>query len=111
MGRPLTHGKVVGLIPVQGTCPGVFNPPWSGHVWEATNPCFSLTSMFLSLFPPSSFSKINENIHSWVRKGGWEEGRKFFELWSKKGSQAGIWGPAVGQRIIIHILTKSKQVP
>ena len=44
----------------------IHNP--SGHVWEAANQCFSLTSMFLSLPSclPSLFSKSNEkNILPW----------------------------------------------
>ena len=55
---------------------------WSGHIprlqvrcWsvrgrEATDPCFLLTSMFLSLFLPTSLSlKINKNVSSvWIKK-------------------------------------------
>lgn len=32
----------------------------SGHIWEATDGCFSITSMFLSF--PSFLSKANERI-------------------------------------------------
>ena len=39
---------------------------WSGRVREATDQCFSLTSMFLSL--PSSLSKINKHILGWELK-------------------------------------------
>ena len=39
--------------------------PHSGLVWEATDLCFSLTSMRLPL--PSSLSKINNETHPWVR--------------------------------------------
>ena len=61
--HPPTHQKVAGLIPFQGTYPGWgFYPP-SRCMQEATDWCFSLTSMFLSL--PSTLSKINK--HPWVR--------------------------------------------
>ena len=39
----------VGLISDQGTRLGCRLDPQSGCIGEATNPCFSLTSMFLSL--------------------------------------------------------------
>lgn len=43
----MAHTQVVGLIPGWG-------------VWEGTDGCFSVTSMFISL--PSSLSKNNTNI-------------------------------------------------
>ena len=43
-----TRQKVLCLIPNQGTYLGCVFNPWSGHV-RATDQCFSLTSMFLSL--------------------------------------------------------------
>ena len=39
------NGKVVGWIPGQGTYLGC----GSGHIGEATNQCFPLTLMFISL--------------------------------------------------------------
>lgn len=39
--------------------------PWLGHTWEATNPCFSLTSMPLS---PFLRLEIHICIHThWVK--------------------------------------------
>ena len=53
--------KVAGLIPSQGTCLGLQARSPSGGVQEATNRCFSHTSMFLSLCfslpPPLSKNK------------------------------------------------------
>ena len=50
--------KVTGSIPSQGTCLG-FGPVPSWDEGEATNQCFSRTSMFLS--PPSPLSKNELN--------------------------------------------------
>ena len=61
-----TLQKVVGSIPGQGTFPGCWFSPWSGRVEEATDPCFSLTSMFL--FPLSSLSQISKHILWWRLK-------------------------------------------
>ena len=55
-----TPEKVEGSIPGQGTYLGCSFDPQLGLEQEATDPCFSLTSMFLSL--PSSLSKTNEDI-------------------------------------------------
>ena len=56
------HQKVAGFIPGEGTYRGCrFDPQW-GRVWEATNRCFFLTSMFP--FLPSSLSKIKKHILS-----------------------------------------------
>ena len=56
--------KVAGSIPGQGPGLGCGLGPQSGHVWEATDQCFSLTSMFLSLSfslpAPLSKNKWNE---------------------------------------------------
>ena len=59
--------KVVGSIPGQGTYLGCGFYPHSGHVWETTNLCFSLTSMFLSLSLSllSPLPKINKHVLSW----------------------------------------------
>ena len=56
-----THQWVGGLLPSQGTYLGGRFDPWSGHIGEATDRYFSLTSMFLSLSYP--LLKIsNKNI-------------------------------------------------
>ena len=59
-----THQKVAGLILGQGTDVGCGFNPRSGPVQEATDQCFSLTTMFLSVFLslPYSLSKISEYI-------------------------------------------------
>ena len=44
-----TNQKVTGSIPGQGKCLGCGFGPQSGRVREATDRCFSLTSMFVSL--------------------------------------------------------------
>ena len=44
-----THQKAEGLIPGQSTYLGYRFCPWLGHIWQATDWCFSLTYMFLSL--------------------------------------------------------------
>ena len=43
--------KLAGLLPSQSTCLGCRFDPRSGRIWEATDLCFSLTLMFLSLSP------------------------------------------------------------
>ena len=60
------HQRVAGLIPGQGTCLGCRLHPWLGCMWEATNRCFSLASMFpsLPLFPAPS---KNQWIYPQVR--------------------------------------------
>ena len=53
--------RVKASIPGQGSCLGGGFSHVSGHV-EATNKCFSLTSMFLSLsILPLPLSKINKH--------------------------------------------------
>ena len=47
--------KAAGSIPGQGTYLGCRFGSQSGHVWEATDPRFSLTSMFLFLSPSLPF--------------------------------------------------------
>ena len=54
--------KVAGLTPGQGTYLGYSFNAWSGCIWEATNQCFSLASIFHSL--PSCLSKSNEKVSS-----------------------------------------------
>ena len=54
------HQKAGGSLLSQGTYLGWGFNLRLGHEWEATNQCFSLTSLFLSL--PSSLSKINKHI-------------------------------------------------
>nr|KAF6330328.1 hypothetical protein mMyoMyo1_012318 [Myotis myotis] len=62
--RPM-HQKVTSLIPGQGTCSGRgLNPRGGGVLWEATDPCFSLTSMFLPLPPSLSKKKKKKSIKS-----------------------------------------------
>ena len=54
--RPANQ-RVASSIPSQGTCLGGRLSPRSGHVLEATDHCFSLTWMFLSLsFYPAFLS-------------------------------------------------------
>ena len=52
--------KFPSSTPSQGTCLGCGFSPWSGYVGEATDRCFSLTSMFLSLlsFPLSKNKQL-----------------------------------------------------
>ena len=51
--RPVNH-KAVGLIlGAHGTYLGCRLGPWSGHIQEAVNPYFSLTSVFSSPFSQS----------------------------------------------------------
>ena len=42
------HQKVAGSIPSQGTFLGCRSDPWSGHIGEATDQCFSLFLPLLS---------------------------------------------------------------
>ena len=55
-------GKVTGSIPGQGKSLGFVFSPGQGHVGEAPDQCFCLTSMFLSLSfslpSPLSINKI-----------------------------------------------------
>ena len=65
MGRHPTNQKGPQLDPWLGHMPGLWIRPWFGHTGEATNQCFSLTSMFLSLsffLPFSLFKKKMEGI-------------------------------------------------
>ena len=52
--------NVAGSIPSQGTYLGCGFSPGLWHIWEATDQCFSLTWMSLSL--PLPLSKINTRI-------------------------------------------------
>ena len=55
---------------------------WSGYIWEATNQCFSLTSMFLflSVFFPSPLSKNKQNL----KKRLWSIlGLIFYKMWGR----------------------------
>ena len=71
--------KVTSSIPCQGTCLPCRFCPQSGHVREATNRCFSLTSVFLSLsfslpFPLSKnkyikFKRKRKETHSDIWAG------------------------------------------
>ena len=49
VGSSSRNQKAVASILGQGTYPHCRFNPWSRCIWEATNQCFSLTSMFLSL--------------------------------------------------------------
>ena len=51
VGHCPANQKVKNLIPRKGTCLGCGLAPHLGCIQEATNRCFSLTSMFLSLSP------------------------------------------------------------
>ena len=74
VGHHPVNWKVAGLIPSQGTCLGCgFGPGW-GHVLEATNWCFFLTPMFLSVSfsLPSSLWKIIKCVLRWgLKKNFW----------------------------------------
>ena len=69
------HQKSVGSIPGQVTYLSGRFDPWSRHIWEVINQCFSPTSMSLSLslslslspspFLPPSLSQINKHIIGW----------------------------------------------
>ena len=52
--------KAAGWIRSEGTNPRCRFETWSGRLREATNQCFSLTSVFLSLSLPSSSLKITK---------------------------------------------------
>ena len=58
----LEHGpvdqRIAGSIPSQGTCLSCEFSPGSGHIWEATNPCFSL-SHWCSPPTPCSLKSIS----------------------------------------------------
>ena len=45
-----TNQKFAGLIPSQDTCLGCMFGPQSGHMQEATDQCFSLTSVILFFY-------------------------------------------------------------
>ena len=62
--RPI-HQNVAGSICGQGTYPGCGFDPQSGHIREATNRCFSLTSMFLSLPPFLSLQSQEKKRKQW----------------------------------------------
>ena len=72
-----TKWKVASSIPDQGTCLGCRFSPRSMNLQEATDQCFSLTSMFLFLSPSLALSIINKNLKHWV--GG--EKKKAFLFW------------------------------
>ena len=55
-----TKQKVASSIPSQGTCLGFRFGPQLGRVQEATDQCFSLTLMLLSLSPSLPFSQIHK---------------------------------------------------
>ena len=60
----LAKQDVSGLVPCQGICPGCGFGPQSGCVQEATDQCFSVTLMFLSLAHPVSNNSNNNNNNS-----------------------------------------------
>ena len=63
---------------------GAFDP-CVGHLWEAANQCFSLTSMFLSLSPFFLLSLNSINISL---------GEDFFlkgDIWAQEVSHALVW--------------------
>ena len=69
VGRHPAHQKGAGSIPGQSTQLDCGFDPWSGNVQEATDGyvslilmSLSLSSVFLSLLPASSLSKINKHI-------------------------------------------------
>ena len=59
--------NVAGSIPGQGTCLGCGFNPQLEHIQEATDPCLSLSSMFLSLsvslLSPLSKKQIHTHTH------------------------------------------------
>ena len=61
------HQKVVGSISNQSICLGCGLDLWPRCVWEATDRCFSLTSMFLFLSLSLSLSLINNKKYPQVR--------------------------------------------
>ena len=63
-----TKRKVTSSIPDQGTCLGCGLRPWSGHVQEATDRCFSLTSMFLIFSFSLSSSPLKINKYTYFKK-------------------------------------------
>ena len=54
--------RVVDSIPGQGTYQGCEFDPWSGCIWEASNLCFSLTPMILSLSLPLFLKTMEKNV-------------------------------------------------
>ena len=63
LGASSTKQKATSSIPGQDTSLRWGLSPWLGHMWEASNQCFSLTWMFLSLSfsLTSPLSKIKKN--------------------------------------------------
>ena len=61
------HQKVAGSIPSHGTYLGCGFDSWSWSVWETTDWCFSLISVFLSLSPPSSPFQKSIKTYPWMR--------------------------------------------
>ena len=55
--------KVTGSISSLGTFLGAGFDSWSGHIWEATDPCFSLTSMSVCLSIYSSIYLYRSIYH------------------------------------------------
>ena len=80
--RHPVHQNVAGSIPVQGTCLGWGFDPQLGHMWEASDWCFSLTSVSLSLslsLLPSL--KINKHILRWGLK---KKKKKEISFWLER---------------------------
>ena len=57
-GIPLKFVQLAGALPYASKCCGF--DPQSGHIWKATNQCFCLTLMFLSL--PLSLESIKYTL-------------------------------------------------
>ena len=57
--------NLAGSIPGQGTCLGCRLGPQSERVWEATDKCFSLTSIFLSLSPSLPLSLLKTKRYTY----------------------------------------------
>ena len=64
----LAKRKIAGLIPGQGTCLGCGPGSRLGGMWEASDQCFSLTLMFLSLSPSLPLAKENKQNLLKIRK-------------------------------------------
>ena len=78
--------KVAGWIPSQGTYLGCEFIPWTWHMWEVADRCFSLTSMFLSLYlspPPTplSLSRLKKKKEILSHKTTWMNLEDI--MWSK----------------------------
>ena len=101
--------KVTGLIPCQGTCLGGRFSSCSGAHGRGSQPCLSLTSMFLSLsfFLPFSLSKnkyINNLKKNKNRKVGREGKRKWKMAKSQNNAIKELWSSKTN---LVRYITKA----